>query len=138
MVRRPRFHTRPRGSTAIEFVLMVPTLLLLVTGFFEFSWAFFQHDIMTRAVRNGCRVGAVVPVDADPATSAQEAIAEYLNGSSFPCEGESCEATVTTHGESPDRFIACEVVAEFQPLTGVIPLVDDLPLKSATRLRVEW
>lgn len=50
-----------RGVIAVEFALIVPVLLLLVLGIFEFGFGYHAWDATQNAAREGARLGAVSP-----------------------------------------------------------------------------
>ena len=60
--------TRPRrwdqGAVAVEFVLILPILLLLIFGIIQFSYYFFQLQQGALAAREGARAGAVGEIPA--------------------------------------------------------------------------
>lgn len=43
------------GAVLIEFAIVVPLLLLLALGIYEFSYAFYHLDILNKSVQNGAR-----------------------------------------------------------------------------------
>ncbi|WP_294179703.1 TadE family protein [uncultured Schumannella sp.] len=61
-----------RGAAAVEFALILPVLLVLVLGMFEFSRAFHTQIAVTNAAREGARVMAIHD---DPAKASSAAIA---------------------------------------------------------------
>jgi Flp pilus assembly protein TadG len=54
-----------RGAIAVEFALIVPLLLLLVLGILEFGLAYHSWDGTQNAAREGARLGAVSPDEAE-------------------------------------------------------------------------
>lgn len=51
------------GQAVVEFALVVPVLMLLVVGVFEFGRAWNAHQAVTDAAREGARIAVI----ADPA-----------------------------------------------------------------------
>ena len=49
----------PRGSTAIEFALVLPVLVLLLFGIVEFGLLFYNEQVITNASREAARAGIV-------------------------------------------------------------------------------
>jgi Flp pilus assembly protein TadG len=43
------------GSAAVEFAALLPVLLLLLAGFFDFGWLFYWQHSVTNASRAGAR-----------------------------------------------------------------------------------
>ena len=61
--------TNSRGSTAIEFALILPILVLMLFGIVEFGLLFYNQQIITNASREAARAGIVAgsprPTDGD-------------------------------------------------------------------------
>jgi Flp pilus assembly protein TadG len=43
------------GSAAVEFAVLLPILLILLAGFFDFGWYFYVKHTVTNASREGAR-----------------------------------------------------------------------------------
>jgi Flp pilus assembly protein TadG len=54
-----RFRQDRRGQALVEFALVVPILLLLVLGIFDFGRAWNLHQTITHAAREGAREAAM-------------------------------------------------------------------------------
>ena len=48
-----------RGQSLVEFALVIPILVALMVGIFQFSLALMTKNVMTNAAREGARVQAV-------------------------------------------------------------------------------
>jgi len=48
---------RERGQELVEFALILPLLLLLIVGIFEFGYIVFAYNTLSNAVREGARLG---------------------------------------------------------------------------------
>lgn len=55
---------RENGQSAVEFVLVLPILLLIVCGILDFGWLFYNQLSVENACREGARVGCVNAQDA--------------------------------------------------------------------------
>lgn len=55
---RTRNKGRERGTSTVEFAIVMPFMLFLLLGVAEFGQAFNQYNIMTKAVRDGVRYAA--------------------------------------------------------------------------------
>lgn len=47
------------GQTLVEFAMVLPVLLIVLTGIFSFGIIFNQYEILTNAVSSGARVAAM-------------------------------------------------------------------------------
>jgi Flp pilus assembly protein TadG len=99
-----------RGMAMLEFVLMLPIVLVVVWGIVEVSRAWLTVGILTEAARQGARAGAVTPsgsgdvFNASPAYAAIDSVltATGLTGATrsvtcaTPCKVDAqVQATVT-------------------------------------------
>lgn len=50
-----------RGTSTLEFIIVAPTLFLVLFGIMELSRAWLTVNIATTAAREGARVGVVTP-----------------------------------------------------------------------------
>ncbi|TET50819.1 MAG: pilus assembly protein [Actinomycetota bacterium] len=50
---------KEKGASAVEFALILPILIILIFGIFEFSIAFNNYITITHAAREGVRLAAV-------------------------------------------------------------------------------
>src|SRR5258705_12098192 len=50
-----------RGTSTLEFIVVMPTLLIIFLGGLELSRAWLAANIATNAAREGARVGVVTP-----------------------------------------------------------------------------
>ena len=66
------------GAAALEMALLLPLLLLLIMGILEFGYVFFVDLTLTNAVREGARVGVVVPDENDVTVTAESKVVEYI------------------------------------------------------------
>ena len=48
------------GTTAVEFALILPVMLLFIFGIIEFGVLMYDKQVLTNACREGARVGVVV------------------------------------------------------------------------------
>jgi Flp pilus assembly protein TadG len=102
---RACFAAAEHGSALVEMAVVMPVVLLLMTGIFTFSMALYQKLELAEAVSSGGRFLAVDRGDTDPcATTAAKVYAAaptlnssnvtltfVLNGTSYP--GATCSGT---------------------------------------------
>jgi Flp pilus assembly protein TadG len=81
MTRRSRAHNE-KGQTMVEFILVLPVLLIVLFGIFQFGIAFKNYISLTDAVRAGARTAAVSRYTVDPVatTKARVKTASDLSG----------------------------------------------------------
>jgi hypothetical protein len=142
----PRRRTR-RGQALVEFALVLPLLLLLFMGLFDFGRAVFAYNSLSNAAREGARVAIVdqtvvagVPVGAteaanqatglglDPTDPAQVEVSYLLPDLSGDCTTRDlgCIAEVTVH-------------YEFTAITPIIgSVIGPIDLTASTQLPIEF
>lgn len=57
------------GTALVEATLLVPVLLTLVAGVYEFSWYFYKQQLVETGVRDAARYLARTAPDSDPPTN---------------------------------------------------------------------
>jgi len=58
-IKRPGIIKNERGASAVEFALILPILVILIFGIFEFGIAYNNYIAITHAAREGARLAAV-------------------------------------------------------------------------------
>ena len=129
-----------RGTTAIEFAMVLPVWALLVVAMFDFGWLLYQQTALDAAANLGCRAGSLL----DPGESDQnlvevleastEEMEEVLRG--FGAKSDDLEVDAYTMGEPPGRSLVCVVSLDVTPLTGMVTRVSKLRTSHVARL--EW
>jgi Flp pilus assembly protein TadG len=79
MIPRQSLWRSERGAELIEFAMVMPLLILLLAGIFDFGMMFRSLEAVTNAAREGARVG-VLPGYEDPA-DVRARVNAYLVGS---------------------------------------------------------
>jgi Flp pilus assembly protein TadG len=123
-----RLGQRRRGSAAVEFALVLPVLLLLFGAIVDFSLYVSTCHVVSRAARDGARVGAATP---DPSGAGTElraaAIAQAqstMTEMGHPCSG-GC--TVNAEWTNTDGYwwLSVEIEYDWTPPVGVVPGLQD-------------
>jgi Flp pilus assembly protein TadG len=124
-----------RGTSTVEFLLVLPFLMLLALAGAELSRALVTMNVVTQAAREGARVGAVTPVGAFPG-AAEARVNAVLAGANLAPAAVSvtCSAPCAT-----DSVVTATVTVNFQTLFPVlIPvLAGPMPLTSTAQMRFE-
>lgn len=136
-----RSRSLERGQSLVETALVIPLILLLFIGLFDFGRAIFAYNSVSEAARNGSRVAIVNQTSADICRLA----AERATGLGLPT---TCAVSATAVGIWHQSFctqveeIGCDqlVTANYQfraitPIVGLI--VGPISLTSTSRVKVE-
>lgn len=122
---------RTRGTQAVEFALLLPVMLGIVSGIVDYGWFLQQRQLMLEAARNGARAGSVTPPADDPAGTAGATTALALNELGFL--GET-EVEVEQLGVVPHVRVRVIIRADFEPFFGLVPTPDAMDSVSSMRL----
>lgn len=107
-----------RGSTAVEFALVLPAFLLLVFGVIEFGRVMWADNTLRHAVQEGARCAALNCCAAGTACSSPEDLAAQratglgLTAADFVLETQDCGKHLTAGAEGAGveyRFLIGEV-----------------------------
>ncbi|MDF2473655.1 MAG: TadE-like protein [Anaerocolumna sp.] len=125
------------GQSLIEFVLILPILLLLVLGMIEYGWLLNGKITLNSAAREGARVGVVLNV---PEEERKEKILDTINDtidlSGMTIEEDDLQVTEENDDIENIRDIIVEVNCELEPIIGLY-LTEPVPMKSVARMRRE-
>ena len=111
-----------RGTSTLEFLVVLPTLLLIFLSSLELSRAWLTANVATNAAREGARVGVVTPPP-DPASPsfnnapALARIGEVLSAANLTAA--SVSVTCSAAACPPDSQVQASVTINFQT---VVPL----------------
>lgn len=117
-----------KGASAVEFAIILPVLIFILFGIFEFGRAYLDYLSITHAAREGARLAAVgkyneaeVRQRAYPVSPSSVSIT-YLSSDGAPRHGDPVEVSVTYDRPLNIPFIAKRTVN----------------LTSKARMRVEY
>jgi hypothetical protein len=140
-------HARPRGQAMVELALVLPVLLLIMMGIFDFGRAVFAYNSLSNAAREGARIAIVdqtvtagVPVGATEA--ANQASGLGLDASD-PAAVKVSYLLPDLSGPCPTRTINCvarvEVHYDFTAITPIIgSVIGPIALSATTELPIEF
>jgi len=120
-----------KGSALVEMALILPVLLLLVFGIFEFGRAMLITNTLNYAAREGARRATVSPVPINIDAFVRSCI-------SFDTDNLATITTSTTTPTSGSGVpITVTVTLPFAPMTGIIPGLDGITLTGAATMKYE-
>jgi Flp pilus assembly protein TadG len=122
-----------RGNQAIEFALVVPLLLILVSGIVDLGQYMFVADGLVNAVSQGGRQGALAdPDDGEDAA----AIATTIANASWAASELPGALTVTAavSGVEPDALVVVTGSVPFSGFFGFLTLPATISYTSTVRM----
>jgi Flp pilus assembly protein TadG len=127
-----------RGTSTLEFVVVLPTLLFVFFAIMELSRAWLTVNIVTTASREGARMGSVTPPVADdvfdpaPAEARINEILAAANLSAGGGTGVTCETPCVTGSE-----VQANVQVTFDTVLPFLPMLLDIDINRTTTMRYE-
>ena len=130
---RKKIFKSEKGASAVEFALILPILIILIFGIFEFAIAFNNYITITHAAREGVRRAAVDLFNPD--------LKDYIKEMAFPLALTDDDIVIEFEGDEADPPpIGDPVSVEITYNFGIsIPLVGswEVPLKNKAIMRLE-
>lgn len=118
---------RRSGQALVEFALVLPILLSLLTGIVDVGFLYNHQLILTNAAREGARLGSV----GQDATTIQNAVLNYLQNSAYtPMPSSGAVAVDLSNGQ------ASVTISSTVPFLFAIS-GPPVALQAATKMRLE-
>jgi Flp pilus assembly protein TadG len=129
-----------RGTSTLEFILLLPLLLFVWFGIMEFSRAWHTLNILTTAAREGARVGSTTPTlpnDVfDP--SAAEARIDGILAAANLLTGATRTVTCIPAECVPDSEVRALVSVTFETAVPLpLPILQSLTIEQSASMRYE-
>jgi len=130
-IKRIRIIKNEKGASAVEFALILPILIMLVFGIFQFGIAYNNYIALTHAAREGARLAAVNMDEI-------EGIPWFENRVRESAPSVTIES-IALSGQDGDIGYPVTVTVTGEVLNIEIPLVGSWPvqLTSTATLRIE-
>jgi Flp pilus assembly protein TadG len=128
-----RFLGNSRGTSTLEFAVVLPFLLFVLFAIVELSRAWLTLNLVTTAAREAARVAVVTPAGQFPnPPPAMARITEILNGQgtgTITCAPSPC---------APDATVTATVSVTFQTVVPLIlPMLASMNIQQTATMRYE-
>ena len=131
-----------RGAELIEFAVVMPILIFIIAGIFEFGMMFRALEAITNAAREGARVGVLPGYDVP---DVQTRVDQYLNASGLTGTHTTTvtnQTLATGAGTFTARSVNVSYPYTFVVLSGFAPMVGggtfgSINLTAASIMRTE-
>ena len=117
MLRRLRAGTA--GQALTEFAIVIPLLMVILVGIFEFGRAWHIRQVVTNAAREGARTAVLPDVGSDSVTAV---ISAYLTSANIDPAQAVITLNVQNSSGSPDE-VTVSYDYQFDLIGGVITLI---------------
>lgn len=124
---------RRSGSTAVEFGLTFPILVLIFAAIAEWGWFFSQQLSMIYAVRDGARVGALTLQANGPEAEATTRVRAALT--EMGLNGNAADINASLSGAAPNEVLTVTASLAYDPLISLVPIPAEL--ESTLTMRLE-
>lgn len=133
---------RIAGNNLVEFAMVLPLLLTMFMGVFDFGWILHQQIALDNATREGARRGAIGATDTQIIERVQEMCefdvdVDQITISAFDENGTPAAAG----SRDPDGLIVVEVdvpdIELITPIRSFVETIGTINLHSEARFRVE-
>lgn len=138
---RTELHQHQRGTSTLEFIVVLPILLLVFFAIMELSRAYLTVHITTTAAREGARLASVTPPDAGGNFDAAQALVrinDILDAANItPDPGGinvTCDAAPCVAGNQ----VTATVLVTFDTVMPIfLPMLAGLAINRTTIMRYE-
>lgn len=156
MLKRQPSRRARRGSTLLEFALVVPILLAMLIGIIEFGFPFKNHLTVANAVREGARAAALgrstaaiqariesgavgVPgVPQDLSVTMQRDNGSDADGYNYDIPlGDNCSGSDCKNDAPSGAMIRIHARVPHRTLTGLFPFLNNRPTETDVTMRRE-
>ncbi len=124
-----------RGSTAVEFALILPILMALVFGMIDFGRLLYTQEVLNNAVREGARVGIKLKIVPVSDSEIQTQVNTVIDGSQL---ADSSKATVAINriavGTSTNLQVGVQYNFAFLIANALIPGLSQTRVMNATSI----
>jgi len=131
-IRRHRIIKSEKGASAVEFAIILPILVMLIFGIFQFAIAFNNYITITHAAREGARRAAVDLFNPD--------LKDYIKDMAIPLVLTDDDIVIGVESDEDPPLIGDPVWVEITYNFGIsIPLVGswEVPLRNKATMRLE-
>lgn len=136
---RQKRHSPERGQALVEFALVIPLVILILLGIFDFGRAIYAYNTVSNAAREAARVAIVNPdVAAVQAEASSQAVALGISPASITVE--FWQADLGAPCNPPEFGCVAEVTVpyQWQAITPVIGnIIGPIQISSTSRVPIE-
>ncbi len=118
-----------RGSTAVEFALLLPILATLTFGMIDFGRMLWFQEVLVNATRTGARQGTLFN-SGNGSTEIQGFVAQSLTNGGVPAAGLNVAVTGLGTGQGNPLTVTSTIPWQFMVVDGLIPALNTNQLQA--------
>jgi len=131
-----------RGNNMVEFAMVLPILLTMFLGVFDFGWILHQQIALDNATREGARRGAIGTNDAGILAAMQSVCSFTLNPDWVTISVEDEDGNPSpANSRTPDDIIIVSIdrpnVELITPIRSLVNTIGTINLRSEARFIIE-
>jgi len=130
-----------KGQSLVEFVLVLPLLLIMLFGIIEFSLIMYNKAVITNASREGARAGTVFRPTPATTTDIETVVNTYISTRLISFDPSTPQVTVSPSSTPPAFGDTLTVTVDynygFLVLPNFISLGNQLTLSAQTIMNYE-
>jgi Flp pilus assembly protein TadG len=126
------------GTSTLEFIVVLPTLLFIFLASVELSRAWLTAHVATSAVREGARIAAVTPA-AGAVSAGTAKVNSVLSAANLTAQsGPTVTCTPSPCDPTKDSRVDVAVTVRFQTLFPVfLPMLQTMDIQETASMRYE-
>ncbi|MEW6235489.1 MAG: TadE family protein [Candidatus Omnitrophota bacterium] len=125
-----------KGSSTVEFALVLPALMLVIFGIFEFGRMFMTYQMLNSAAREGARVASLP--GADNALALQKIEEELAGAGLTPDSYEFTPADISTASRNDPVTVRVRILYDsIAWMPGFIPGLSGMEMEGVVVMRKE-
>lgn len=102
-------NTRARGATLVEFLIILPVFLIIISGIVDFGMALRTIDVLSEAAKHGARAAAVISLPNLAALEAGTPLPYVCGSQASSCTDAGFDCTTAAR---PDVTLECLALNE--------------------------
>ena len=133
---------RIRGNNLIEFAMMLPLLLTMFMGIFDFGWVLHKQISMDNATREGARRGAIMATNSEIMTKVHNMVNFPISDSQisihvYNATGTEVTNTDRTSGYTIEVDVDVPDVQLVTPIRAFVSAIGPINLHSKAKFVIE-
>jgi Flp pilus assembly protein TadG len=128
---RSRRRQRTRGQSLVEFALVIPVFLMILSGLMDMGFLLYSRMTVINAAREGARVATIMTEESNSAI--RNAITGQVNGAA---NGLAVSTAVSIGATEPQESFSVTVTHDYRPFFPLL-IGTTVPISSTVQMVFE-